>query len=60
MGFFGNSNKVELIEKDAEIKKLMQMIDNVDNIVMICDATPENKIFYMNTRAKQLLQQHRS
>jgi archaellum component FlaC len=60
MGFFGNSNKGELIEKDAEIKKLMQMVDNVDNIVMLCDATPDNNIFYMNTRAKALMQQHRS
>ncbi|MEI6208080.1 MAG: methyl-accepting chemotaxis protein [Desulfuromonadales bacterium] len=60
MGFFGNNSKAELIEKDAEIRKLMQMIDNVDNIVMLCDATPENKIFYMNSRAKELLQRHRS
>jgi len=60
MGFFGNNNKIELKEKDAEIKKLMQMIDNVDNIVMLCDATSENKVFYMNTRAKELLQRFRS
>jgi hypothetical protein len=60
MGFFGNNFKSELIEKDAEIKKLMQMIDNVDNIVILCDATQENKIFYMNTRAKDMLQKHRS
>ncbi|MDD2366792.1 MAG: methyl-accepting chemotaxis protein [Desulfuromonadaceae bacterium] len=60
MGFFGNNNKLELIEKDAEIKKMMQMIDNVDNIVMLCDATPENKIFFMNTKAKELMQRHRS
>jgi len=60
MGFFGGGNKVELIEKNAEISKLMQMIDNVDNIVLLCDATPENKIFYMNTRAKEMMQRHRS
>ncbi|MEI7817302.1 MAG: methyl-accepting chemotaxis protein, partial [Desulfuromonadales bacterium] len=60
MSFFGNSGKAELIEKDAEIKKLMQMIDNVDNIVMLCDASNENKILFMNTRAKDLLQQHRA
>lgn len=60
MMLFGNKSKAELIEKDAEIKKLMQMIDNVDNIVMLCDTTSENKIFYMNTRAIELLQQHHS
>ncbi len=60
MGLFGNSNKIALAEKDAEINKLMQMVDNVDNIVMLCDATSENKIFYMNTKAKEMLQKHSS
>ena len=60
MGLFGGPSKQELAEKDNEIKKLMQMLDNVDNIVMLCDATQENKIFYQNRRAKELLQQHRS
>jgi len=60
MGLFGNSSKIALAEKDAEINKLMQMVDNVDNIVMLCDATSENKIFYMNTKAKEMLQKHSS
>jgi len=60
MGLFGNNNKAVLIEKDAEIQKLIQMIDNVDNIVMLCDASSENKVFYMNARAKELLQRHRA
>jgi methyl-accepting chemotaxis protein len=60
MGLFGASHKQELEEKTAEIAKLMQMFDHVDNIVMLCDATPENKVFYMNSRAKELMSQHRS
>ena len=60
MGLFGNNNKAELIEMGHEINKLMQMIDNVDNIVMLCDSSSENKIFFMNTRAKELLQRHRT
>ena len=60
MGFFGNDSKVELLKKDAEIKKMEQMFDNVDNIVMLCDTTPENSIFYMNRRARELMRQHRS
>ena len=60
MGLFGNNGKAELIEKDAEIAKLMQMFDNVDNIVMLCDTTPENNIFYMNSRAKETMVQNRS
>ena len=60
MGLFGASNRHELDEKTAEIAKLMQMFDNVDNIVMLCDATPDNKIFYMNSRAKELMSRHRT
>jgi hypothetical protein len=60
MWLFGNNSKTELIEKDAEISKLMQMFDNVDNIVMLCDATSDNKIFYMNSRAKEMMQKRRS
>ncbi|GFO60412.1 chemotaxis protein [Geomonas silvestris] len=59
MGLFGGFNIQELEEKKAEIAKLLQMFDNVDNIVMLCDTTPENKIFYMNSRSKELFSQHR-
>jgi len=60
MGLFGGACKKELIEKENEIRKLMQMLDNVDNVVMLCDTTSDNKIFYMNRKAKELMQQHRS
>ncbi|KAA0893420.1 methyl-accepting chemotaxis protein [Oryzomonas rubra] len=60
MGIFGGTNKREIEAKDAEISKLEQMMDNVDNIVMLCDTTTDNKIFYMNRRAKELLSRHRS
>ena len=60
MGFFGGGSKQELLEKQLEIKKLIQMLDNVDNIVMLCDTTPDNTIFYMNRRAKELMQRFRS
>jgi len=60
MGLFGGPSKQELLDKENEIKKLTQMLDNVDNVVMLCDTTNDNKIFYMNRKAKELLQQHRS
>jgi methyl-accepting chemotaxis protein len=60
MGLFGSNDKQERVEKSAEIAKLMQVLDNVDNIVMLCDTTPENKIFYMNSRAKELMTRHRA
>ena len=52
MGLFGGADRRELEEKKAEIAKLEQMLDNVDNIVMLCDTTQENRIFYQNRRAK--------
>jgi methyl-accepting chemotaxis protein len=60
MGIFGNGKQREVDEKTAEIARLMQMFDNVDNIVMLCDTTPDNKIFYMNSRARELMSRHRS
>jgi len=60
MGFWGKSHKQGADEKTAEIAKFIQMLDNIDNIVMLCDTTNENNIFYMNKRAKEMLNQHRS
>lgn len=60
MGFFSSATTKQLTEKQNEIDKLIQMLDNVDNIVMLCDTTPDNKIFYMNRRAKDLLQRFRN
>jgi len=60
MGFFDGLIKKELDDKDAEIAKLLQMFDNVDNIVMLCDTTPDNKVFYMNKPAKELMKRQRA
>jgi methyl-accepting chemotaxis protein len=60
MGLFGGTNKQDLGDKKLEIAKLVQMLDNVDNIVMLCDTTSDNRIFYMNRRAKELMGQHRT
>jgi methyl-accepting chemotaxis protein len=60
MGWFGSSSKIEIEKHLAENAKLVQMLDNVDNIVMLCDTSHDNKIFYMNRRAKELLAQHRT
>jgi hypothetical protein len=60
MGWFGSSSKPEIEKHLAENAKLIQMLDNVDNIVMLCDTSHDNKIFYMNRRAKELMAQHRA
>ncbi|GFO57510.1 chemotaxis protein [Geomonas sp. Red276] len=59
MGWFGSNQDQVAKEKSDEIAKLCQMLDNVDNIVMLCDPSPQNNIIYMNRRAKELMAQHR-
>ncbi len=59
MNLFGNGSKADLMKKDVEISKLIQIVDNIDNIIMLCDASSQNTIFYMNARARDLLQRHR-
>jgi methyl-accepting chemotaxis protein len=39
---------------------LEKMFEHVDNIVMLCDTSPENRIFYMNQAAKRTLAQYRA
>ncbi|UDM18277.1 methyl-accepting chemotaxis protein [Vogesella sp. XCS3] len=46
--------------KDEEIHQLRQMLDCVDNLIMLADTTPDNKIIYMNKTARELLSQHRA
>ncbi|WP_136524143.1 methyl-accepting chemotaxis protein [Geomonas ferrireducens] len=60
MKLFGNSCKTQVDDQAAEIAKLTQMLDNVDNIVMLCDTTNDNNIIYMNRQARALMQQHRA
>lgn len=60
MGIFGGGKlKEQLEEREAELDRLKQMLDNVSNIIMLCDATPDNTIFYMNRTARETLDKHR-
>lgn len=60
MGLFSSSSARELEQTRIEIQRFEQMLDNLDNIVILCDTTPENKIFYMNKAAKNIFQKFRS
>ena len=44
----------------AEVKRLTAVLDHVDNVVMLCDTTNENRIFYMNASAKKILEKYAS
>ncbi|MRR39033.1 methyl-accepting chemotaxis protein, partial [bacterium] len=58
--FFSTAQKRQLEEQEAELDMLKQMIDNLGNIVMLCDTTPDNKIFYMNRAAREMMARYRS
>ena len=56
--FASSRLRVELQEKTAEIAKLTQILDCLDNIVMLCDTGHENSIFYMNKAARDALRRY--
>lgn len=56
--FASSKLRAELEEKSAEIVKLTQILDCLDNIVMLCDTGHENNIFYMNKAAREALQRY--
>jgi uncharacterized coiled-coil DUF342 family protein len=45
-------------DNSQEVEKLYAVLDRVDNIVMLCDTTKDNKIFYMNASAKATLENY--
>lgn len=60
MSFLGFESKEESLRKKQEISKLQQMIDAIPSIIMLCDATHDNKIFYMNPTARETINKYRS
>ncbi len=59
MSFLGFESKTETFRKKQEISKLQQMIDVMPSIVMLCDATHDNEVFYMNTMARETIMHYR-
>lgn len=53
-----NKNKT-IFAQSHEIDRLKRVIDNVNDVVMLCDTTPENRVFYMNETARQVFVKHR-
>ncbi len=54
-----NENRGENARQRADIHRLMQMLDNVSNVVMLCDTTHENRVFYMNRFAREAFAKYR-
>lgn len=60
MDFLGSKCKVDLARKENELKQLTQVLDHLDELVMLCDSTHENKIFYMNRKSLDTMAKYRS
>lgn len=60
MGLFDSKCRAELKEAQGKIKQLEQMLENLDELVMIADTSHENKIIYMNKKARETMRQYRA
>jgi methyl-accepting chemotaxis protein len=60
MDILGRKSRTELDGKNREIHKLMQLVDNVDQLVMLADTSHENRIIYMNRFSRETMQHLRS
>ncbi|OWY40340.1 chemotaxis protein [Xenophilus sp. AP218F] len=45
-------------ELEQTVHQLQCVLDNSDNLIMLCDTSHENVIFHMNQTARAILQQH--
>lgn len=60
MDFLGAKCKSELVKKENELKQLAQVLEHLDELVMLCDTTHENRIFYMNRKALDTMSRYRN
>ncbi|OHX15072.1 methyl-accepting chemotaxis protein [Chromobacterium sphagni] len=57
---FGFASKTDKsAEMEQTIHQLQSMLDHSDNLIMLCDTSRDNVIFYMNKTARDVLAQHR-
>ncbi|POZ60947.1 methyl-accepting chemotaxis protein [Chromobacterium alticapitis] len=57
-GWFKKSTQAQDLEQT--IHQFQCVLDNSDNLIMLCDTSPDNVIFYMNKTAKDVLRQHQA
>jgi methyl-accepting chemotaxis protein len=55
-GWFKKTAQSEDLEQT--IHQFQCVLDNSDNLIMLCDTGPDNVIFYMNKTARDVLNQH--
>ncbi len=52
-------SKDSTAQDEEQLHQFKSVLDNVDNLIMLADTTPENTIFYMNRTARETLNRHR-
>ncbi|AXE31390.1 chemotaxis protein [Chromobacterium phragmitis] len=58
---FGFANKADRsAELQQTVHRLESMLDHSDNLILLCDTSHDNTIFYMNKTARDTLARHRS
>lgn len=60
MSFLGFNSKGEVSRKNQEINKFQQIIDCMPSVVMLCEATHDHKVFYMNETAHNTISKYRT
>ncbi|MEN9657473.1 MAG: hypothetical protein RL571_938 [Pseudomonadota bacterium] len=57
---FGFTQKTETKNTaDAQLDTMKAVLDHVDNMVLLCDTSHENNVFYVNQTAKNVFEQYR-
>ncbi|HEY3332262.1 MAG TPA: methyl-accepting chemotaxis protein [Capsulimonadaceae bacterium] len=54
---FGNGKRID--ELTDEVVRLTTIVDNIADVVMLADTTPDNVIFYMNKAARAVFSRYR-
>ncbi|UTH74170.1 methyl-accepting chemotaxis protein [Chromobacterium sp. IIBBL 290-4] len=57
-GWFNKADKTDELEQT--LHQFQCVLDNSDNLIMLCDTSPDNAIFYMNKTARDVLSQHQA
>lgn len=54
---------MKAVDKTADaarqVRQLESVLDHADNLIMLCDTSRDNAIFYMNKTARDILSRHR-
>lgn len=56
---FLKKHSAQAEELQRQIYQLESVLDHADNLIMLCDTSQENVIFYMNKTARDVLDKHR-